>query len=170
MLLNNKLIKEVGLMSKESNINWIYWEPQEETLDAEKISKMYDTIYKTSSTPTKVYMKTVELKEGIKDGVKDKTNKIIKETPIYKMGHYDGKKEGVAETSEKFEDKLRNQAMDFQQQKDMLEKNIKDLKDLMQEYEVYIQEKDVEFIDVLKELEEIKDKYGRVLNVLKKRI
>lgn len=85
----------------------------------------------------------------------------------HNKGRYEGKKEGYAEASDEFEQKLRKQADDFLKQKKNVERALDEYEQLLDEYEKYILEleekcapsKDIdEFASILNDLRELKTK------------
>lgn len=75
------------------------------------------------------------------------TKKTIKEefcednpftAPIYKEGKYDGKKEGFAEASDMYKEKLIKLADEFLKQKNLIENKIKEYNELLDDYDAEI--------------------------------
>jgi len=77
--------------------------------------------------------------DGVKRTVKEyytEDNPLTSE--IYKSGKYDGKKEGYAEASNEYEEKLLKQADEFLMQKQIFESERDAYETLLDEYEVEI--------------------------------
>jgi len=140
-------------LENDNKVNWVFWSPQLPNIDIKTLINI--------CTPTPVLNGI----EGIEEGVK----KTVRKTSIYKMGKYEGQKEGFTQASEKYEDKLKRQAIYFEDQKVLLERDIEEYRDLIKEYEKYIEEKEAEFEylskEQLKELVEIGIKYKSLLKM-----
>ena len=79
--------------------------------------------------------------EGYKKSIKQEfTEDNPLTSPIYKMGKFDGKKEGYTEASDEYEIKLLQQADEFLKQKKIFEEERDAYEKLLDEYESAIDE------------------------------
>lgn len=143
---------------KETNeINWIWYR------DPEDIKKSIEIMTEVMlPKPIKAVFKAGEV-------IENATKEVIKKSPGYKMGKYEGKKEGATEVSKEYEEKLIKQAMDFERQKVLARENEEEYKILLDKYEIYIREQEAKFKQLSQEqkkrFEEMKDHYERLLKV-----
>lgn len=81
---------------------------------------------------------------GVKDGIKEIIKEDIEDIPgishVYKMGRYEGKKEGYSQASYEYEEKLLKQAEEFLNQKKEFSNQKEEYEELLDEYEQYIKE------------------------------
>lgn len=140
-------------MEDDKDINWVFWKPQ--PIDPALVK---DVIYNIAPLPLKVVMDPNRVANDTKENAKE----ILRKTPIYKWGKYEGKKEGATETAIQFEERFNILTKNFEDKEFILKKDIMELKALIQDYEDYIQEREAEFEHLSKEqqaeLEEVKRK------------
>nr|WP_304220054.1 hypothetical protein [Fredinandcohnia onubensis] len=81
---------------------------------------------------------------GLVGGIKERIREDVEDTPgvsqIYQAGKHEGKKEGYAEASYEYEQKLLRQAEAFLKQKNHFEFQKQEYEDLIDDYETYIDE------------------------------
>lgn len=98
--------------------------------------------------------------DGVKEG-------IFRRLPGYKMGKYEGKKEGYTEASKIYEGKLLKQARSFEEDEVSIKENYEEFKNLLDEYEKYIRKCEAEIEQLSEEqqkrVEELKNHYERLL-------
>jgi hypothetical protein len=140
------------MSNDEYTVNWVYWEDPEKSIENIAGNLVITPIHKVV---------VEEIKDKVKEGVKKAP--ILKQ--VYKMGEYDGKKDGYTEASEKYEDKLIRQLQEFVKKENEHKATSKEKEDLLNEYEAYIEEKETiidqltdEQLKLLEIIKEMKNK------------